>query len=301
MPQSDVIPVARASPPSATQYQAIPATTLPVVLAVVPVARATDNMLSPPPTSSMALCGPERDLLVVKTRRAESMAVASAVIGVTGIIPIISQMASIWLGVRPSIDLASRPIAMTSRAPSRLAIATTEGSSRTMPLPGTKTIVFAVPSSMAMSEDTRPITRENIRRPTLASRSASHSKLATDRATAVAGPRSPFERKCMLRQIAPASNVLTPCRGKKIRRRRTTITSLQPLVVCQGLAANCQYQLGRDWYSLGPSQNFGGENDSNAMPEMTSGRVCLGCTTCRAGPALAGSWSSWLHRLGCGR
>jgi len=47
----------------------------------------------------MTLCGSERDLLVVKTRRAESLAVASAVVGVTSIIPIVSQVASIWMGV----------------------------------------------------------------------------------------------------------------------------------------------------------------------------------------------------------
>ncbi len=99
MPQTEVIPVARPAPPSATQLQSVPDTTQPVIPTAMPVAHASDGMVALPPNSSMVPLGPERDLLVVKTRRAESMAVASAVIGVTGFIPIISQVASIWLGM----------------------------------------------------------------------------------------------------------------------------------------------------------------------------------------------------------
>src|SRR5713101_23575 len=65
----------------------------------------------------------------------------------------IGLMATTFPGVRPSISLASRPTATTS--PLDLLIATIEGSLTTMPLPCAKTSVFAVPRSMARSEENR--------------------------------------------------------------------------------------------------------------------------------------------------
>src|SRR5271169_2281234 len=61
------------------------------------------------------------------------------------------RMATIFPGVRPSISLASRPIASTS--PLVLLIATMEGSLTTMPLPLAYTRVLAVPRSMARSDE----------------------------------------------------------------------------------------------------------------------------------------------------
>ena len=60
-----------------------------------------------------------------------------------------------WLGVRPTIRLASMPTA-TGR-PSRTLTAMTEGSLRTIPLPRTYITVLAVPRSTAMS---RPVSEE---------------------------------------------------------------------------------------------------------------------------------------------
>src|SRR2546423_7081631 len=56
-------------------------------------------------------------------------------------------------GVRPSISLASRPTASTS--PLFLLIATIEGSFTTIPLPCENTSVFAVPRSIARSEENK--------------------------------------------------------------------------------------------------------------------------------------------------
>src|SRR4051794_34904702 len=66
------------------------------------------------------------------------------------------RTASMWPGVRPSMRLASVPTA--SSRPSRVFIATMDGSSRTIPRPHTYTSVFAVPRSTAMS---RPTTEES--------------------------------------------------------------------------------------------------------------------------------------------
>src|SRR5271166_6606546 len=62
-------------------------------------------------------------------------------------------MATILPGVRPSISLASLPTASTS--PLFLLIATIEGSFTTMPLPLAKTSVFAVPRSIARSDENK--------------------------------------------------------------------------------------------------------------------------------------------------
>src|SRR3954463_11858085 len=59
------------------------------------------------------------------------------------------RMAWMWAGVRPIIRLASVPTA--SKRLSRALIATTDGSSSTMPRPRTYTTVLAVPKSTAMS------------------------------------------------------------------------------------------------------------------------------------------------------
>src|SRR5689334_9007204 len=65
----------------------------------------------------------------------------------------IGLMATMLPGVRPSISFASLPTASTS--PVFLLIATIEGSLTTMPLPFAYTSVFAVPRSMARSEEKR--------------------------------------------------------------------------------------------------------------------------------------------------
>src|SRR6202158_1950339 len=65
----------------------------------------------------------------------------------------IGLMATTLPGVRPSISFASRPTATTS--PVALLMATIEGSLTTMPLPCANTSVFAVPRSMARSEENR--------------------------------------------------------------------------------------------------------------------------------------------------
>src|SRR5579864_8098719 len=62
-------------------------------------------------------------------------------------------MATTLPGVRPSISFASFPTATTS--PLFLLMATMEGSLTTMPLPLANTSVFAVPRSMARSEERR--------------------------------------------------------------------------------------------------------------------------------------------------
>src|SRR5580698_2044144 len=63
------------------------------------------------------------------------------------------RMATMLPGVRPSISFASLPTASTS--PLVLLIATMEGSLTTMPLPLAYTSVFAVPRSMARSDENR--------------------------------------------------------------------------------------------------------------------------------------------------
>src|SRR5437868_8031514 len=65
----------------------------------------------------------------------------------------IGLMATTFPGVRPSMSLASRPTATTSLVV--LLIATMEGSLTTMPLVLANTRVFAVPRSMARSEENR--------------------------------------------------------------------------------------------------------------------------------------------------
>ena len=59
-------------------------------------------------------------------------------------------------GVRPTIRLASAPTASGRLV--LASIATTDGSLMTMPLPRTSTSVFAVPRSMPMSRENRPMT-----------------------------------------------------------------------------------------------------------------------------------------------
>src|SRR5271166_1471007 len=63
------------------------------------------------------------------------------------------RMAWMWLGVRPIIRLASIPTARGR--PSLTLTATTDGSFKMMPRPRTKTRVFAVPRSTAMSRPNR--------------------------------------------------------------------------------------------------------------------------------------------------
>ena len=63
------------------------------------------------------------------------------------------RMATMFPGVRPSMSFASFPIASTSLV--TLLIATMEGSFTTTPLPFAYTSVFAVPRSMARSEEKR--------------------------------------------------------------------------------------------------------------------------------------------------
>ena len=65
----------------------------------------------------------------------------------------IGLIATTFPGVRPSMSFASRPTATTS--PLFLLMATIEGSLTTIPLPRAKTSVFAVPRSMARSEENR--------------------------------------------------------------------------------------------------------------------------------------------------
>ena len=66
-------------------------------------------------------------------------------------------MAWMWLGVRPSMRLASTPTA--NRRSSLLLTATTDGSFNTMPRPRTYTKVLAVPRSTAMSRPKAPVKR----------------------------------------------------------------------------------------------------------------------------------------------
>src|SRR6266705_2523870 len=65
----------------------------------------------------------------------------------------IGLIATTLPGVRPSISFASRPTATTS--PVFLLMATIDGSFTTMPLPPEKTSVFAVPKSIARSEENK--------------------------------------------------------------------------------------------------------------------------------------------------
>src|SRR3989442_1561457 len=65
----------------------------------------------------------------------------------------IGLIATTLPGVRPSISFASRPTATTS--PVFLLMATIDGSFTTMPLPLEKTSVFAVPKSIARSEENK--------------------------------------------------------------------------------------------------------------------------------------------------
>jgi hypothetical protein len=64
------------------------------------------------------------------------------------------RIATILAGVRPTICLASAPIASTRF--DFFSIATTDGSLITMPLPRTLTSVFAVPKSIPTSRENRP-------------------------------------------------------------------------------------------------------------------------------------------------
>ena len=64
------------------------------------------------------------------------------------------RTATIVEGVRPTISFASSPIASTRFE--TVSIATTDGSSTTMPRPRTKTSVLAVPRSMPMSCEKMP-------------------------------------------------------------------------------------------------------------------------------------------------
>src|SRR5271169_5466356 len=65
----------------------------------------------------------------------------------------IGLMATTLPGVRPSMSFASRPTATTS--PLALLIATMDGSFTTIPLPCENTSVFAVPRSIARSEENK--------------------------------------------------------------------------------------------------------------------------------------------------
>src|SRR5712692_1418314 len=65
----------------------------------------------------------------------------------------IGLMATTFPGVLPSISFASRPTATTS--PLFLLIATIDGSFTTIPLPPAYTSVFAVPRSIARSDENR--------------------------------------------------------------------------------------------------------------------------------------------------
>src|SRR5882724_6045775 len=75
------------------------------------------------------------------------------------------RMAVMLPGVRPSICLAARPTAwmvFLPLGPPSWRIATTEGSSRTIPLPRTYISVLAVPRSIAMSSEKYPRKKPNI-------------------------------------------------------------------------------------------------------------------------------------------
>ena len=74
----------------------------------------------------------------------------------------IGLIARMLPGVLPSITFASSPTARTCAFPLTSAIATTDGSSKTMPRPLTYTSVFAVPKSMPISAEKRPRTAPNI-------------------------------------------------------------------------------------------------------------------------------------------
>ena len=65
----------------------------------------------------------------------------------------IGLIATTFPGVRPNMSFASRPTATTS--PLALLIATIDGSFTTMPFPCENTSVFAVPKSMARSDENR--------------------------------------------------------------------------------------------------------------------------------------------------
>ena len=65
----------------------------------------------------------------------------------------IGLMATTLPGVRPNMSLASRPTATTS--PLVLLIATIDGSFTTIPLPCANTSVFAVPKSIARSDENK--------------------------------------------------------------------------------------------------------------------------------------------------
>ena len=64
------------------------------------------------------------------------------------------RTAIMFAGVRPTISLASAPMAFGSRE--RLSMATQEGSLMTIPLPRTLTRVLEVPKSMPMSSEKNP-------------------------------------------------------------------------------------------------------------------------------------------------
>src|SRR5665647_111307 len=64
------------------------------------------------------------------------------------------RIATMLAGVRPTIRLASAPMASTLRV--FLLIATTDGSLMTTPLPRTRTRVLAVPRSIPISLDIMP-------------------------------------------------------------------------------------------------------------------------------------------------
>src|SRR5688572_1490604 len=70
------------------------------------------------------------------------------------------RIASMLPGVLPSISFASWPTATTLRL-LPLVMATTDGSSRTIPRPRMWTSVLAVPRSMAMSCENMPRNRSN--------------------------------------------------------------------------------------------------------------------------------------------
>ena len=110
----------------------------------------------------------------------------------------------ILAGVLPSIRFASNPTA--TGLPSRISIATTEGSLSTIPCPRTYTKVFAVPRSMAIS---RPMDKGFLR--VIRCDLESGSLLVRDTSQCSDEPTRGEGRRCPV--LEPQSR-LNRCRGQ---------------------------------------------------------------------------------------
>ena len=108
------------------------------------------------------ICGRANDLRLLCTLRMKCLIISSATSKSAMTPSRKGRIAWMFPGVRPSISLASSPTARTCFLPRLSAMATTEGSLRTIPRPLTYTSVFAVPRSIAISDENMPTSLENI-------------------------------------------------------------------------------------------------------------------------------------------